>query len=168
MSKRSQSKYSYEDRKRIVELIENLKNNEHYDNAIFEILNDDEADSCTINSNGAFLNMSSISDRTLDHINKYLAKISRQKAKETDIETSIMSYTTDTKSERTYKLSNYEKNILKQRNLKKVLNEDNDYEELRFSLRKQSSSKQAKKQVNKKKLKRATSKKLVHQVTNRS
>ena len=34
------------------------------------------------------------------------------------------------KNERTYKLNNYEKNILKQKNLKKVLNNENDYQEL--------------------------------------
>jgi hypothetical protein len=41
----------------------------------------------------------------------------------------------ENENEKAYKLSNYEKNILKQRNLKKALGKS-DYEELRFTPKK--------------------------------
>lgn len=47
------SQYSRDDRKHIVQLIENLKNDKDYV-AIFEILTDDSANSYTLNSNGVF------------------------------------------------------------------------------------------------------------------
>jgi hypothetical protein len=143
----SRSAYSRDDRKHVVECIENLKNDKDYVK-IFEILTNDDSNSYTHNSNGVFLNLSVVSDSTLDEISKYLRKIDKQnKKKATEIEVDIDVIPTNNNSRndsRAYKLSNYEKNILKQRNLKKVLNEENEYEELKFSAeKKKKSSKKA-------------------------
>ena len=134
------SKYSREDIKHMVELIENLKNDEDYV-AIFEILMEDNSNSYTQNSNGVFLNLSVVSDKTLQKISKYLKKINRKREQEIEVDVDVIPMANNSKTDRTYKLSNYEKNIIKQRNLKKVLNEDNEYEELRFSAKKKLSPK---------------------------
>jgi hypothetical protein len=133
----NKSKYSREDRKHMVELIENLKNAEDYV-AIFEILMEDDSNTYTQNSNGVFLNLSTVSDKTLEKINKYLKKINKKREQEIEVDVYVIPTDNGTKTDRTYKLSNYEKNILKQRNLKKVLNDDSEYEELKFSAKKKS------------------------------
>ncbi|AAV50647.1 hypothetical protein [Acanthamoeba castellanii mimivirus] len=135
MTNYKKSKYSRDDRKHIAESIENLKNDEDYV-AIFEILMDDESNSYTENSNGVFLNLSTVSDTTLDRISKYLNKINTQKNKHIEVDTDIIPTLINNKNERTYKLSNYEKNIIKQRNLRKAVDDDVDYEEFRFSNKK--------------------------------
>jgi len=132
---RNKSKYPRDDRKHIVESIENLKNDKDYV-AIFEILTDDNANSYTQNSNGVFLNLSAVSDSTLDKINRYLKKINKNRVSEIETDVDIIPNINNNKSDKAYKLSNYEKNILKQRNLKKVLNDENEYQELRFSAKK--------------------------------
>ena len=126
------SKYTRDDKKHIVECIENLKNDKDYV-AIFEILTRDDNILYTPNSNGVFLNLTSASDKTLDQIHKYLKKATSKRTTDTEAETEIIPNAYSSKNERVYKLSNYEKNILKQRNLKKVLNEENDYEELKIT-----------------------------------
>ena len=134
---RNKSKYSRDDRKHIVQSIENLKNDEDYV-AIFEILTDTTNNSFSQNSNGLFLDMSSVGDGTLDRIVKYLNKVNKKisGANQIDVDVDVIPNQYISKSDRAYKLSNYEKNILKQRNLKKVLNDDNEYEELKFAARK--------------------------------
>uniref|UniRef100_A0A6G6ABE7 Uncharacterized protein n=1 Tax=Borely moumouvirus TaxID=2712067 RepID=A0A6G6ABE7_9VIRU len=146
----NKSKYSRDDRKHIVESIENLKNDKDYV-AIFKILMNDNANSYTQNSNGVFLNLSQVSDDTLDQISKYLKKINKTKKKHIDLDVDIIPNYDISKNERVYKLSNYEKNIIKQRNLKKVLEEDNQYEELRFSAKKSSTKKSSTKKSSAKK-----------------
>lgn len=136
------SKYTRDDKKHIVESIENLKNDQDYV-AIFEILTSDDNILYTPNSNGVFLNLTSASDKTLDQIQKYLKKATRKRAVDTETETEIIPNAYSSKNERVYKLSNYEKNILKQRNLKKVLNDENEYEELKITAKKKKSSKSA-------------------------
>lgn len=133
-SKTPKSKYSRDDRKQVATLIENLKNNEDYVK-IFEILTDDEANSYTHNSNGVFLNLSEVSDKTLDRIHKYMKKVNKKRKELSDEEIDYIPYS-DFKEEKTYKLSNYEKNILKQRSLKKVLNDADNYEQMKFSPKK--------------------------------
>lgn len=127
----NKSKYSRDDRKHIVESIENLKNDQDY-TAIFEILTSDDNILYSHNSNGIFLNLSNASDKTLEKIQKYLKKANTKRGAEESTETEIIPNVYPNKNERVYKLSNYEKNILKQRNLKKVLNEENEYEELKL------------------------------------
>uniref|UniRef100_A0A6C0LRM6 NET domain-containing protein n=1 Tax=viral metagenome TaxID=1070528 RepID=A0A6C0LRM6_9ZZZZ len=131
---KKKSKYSHDDRKRIVKEIEGLKNDTDYI-AIFEILTESE-NSYTQNSNGVFLNLSKVNDKTLDKINKYLCKVNKRKISQIDVKIDIIPDSQLLESERTYKLSNYEKNILKQRELKKVLNEEIDYEIMRLSSKK--------------------------------
>lgn len=137
----SRSRYTRDDRKQIAESIENLKNNEDY-GAIFEILMDDTEKSYTQNSNGVFLNLSVVSDETLFKIKKYIKKLNKNKADNVEIDTDMIPNSNILDDDRTYKLTNYEKNIIKQRNLKKVLNgDDDDYEELRFSAKKKTATK---------------------------
>lgn len=126
------SKYSYDDRKHIVELIENLKNNEDYI-AIFDILTKDGDNTYTQNSNGVFLNLSKVSDPILDKINKYIIKANRKRNNKIESNVDVIPLSDNSSSDRAYKLNNYEKNIIKQRNLKKVLNDLDEYEELRFT-----------------------------------
>lgn len=78
--------------------------------------------------------MSAVSDETLDRISKYLKKLNKTQINQ--IEVDIIPNSNNVKNDRTYKLSNYEKNIIKQRNLKKVLNEDNEYQELKLTAKK--------------------------------
>ena len=73
----TKSKYTRDDRKYIVQSIENLKNDKDYV-AIFEILTSDNENTYTLNSNGVFLNLSSVRDDTLDKITKYLKKINKK------------------------------------------------------------------------------------------
>jgi hypothetical protein len=130
--KHHKSKYTRDERKHIAELIENLKDNEDYI-AIFEILMDDNTSTYTQNSNGVFLNLSSVKDETLDKISRYLKKITKKKNNQIEMDIDVIPNVNTQKHNRTYKLSNFEKNILKQRNIKKVLNNDDEYEELRIT-----------------------------------
>ena len=124
--------YSYEDRRNIVRLIENLKSHEDYI-AIFEILTNDANNSYSSNSAGVYLNLSKTSDATLYEIDKYIKKANKKRALQVDVDEDVIPNSDYSGANRTYKLSNYEKNIIKQRNLKKVLNEDNDYQALTMS-----------------------------------
>lgn len=143
----NQKKYTRDDRKHIAELIENLKNDEDYV-AIFEILMDDSQSTYTQNSNGVFLNLSSVKDETLDKISKYLEKINKKRGDQIEMDVDVIPNSNSFKNDRTYKLSNFEKNILKQRNLKKVLNNDGEYEELRITTRNRKKSKKYQKPIN--------------------
>lgn len=125
-------KYSHDDRKCIAQSIENLKNDEDYV-AIFEILTEDDSNYYTQNSNGVFLNLSVVSNQTLGKIKKYLEKIKKAKYDQNEISIDTIPNTGPSKNNRQYKLSNYEKNIIKQRNLKKIMNQDDDYEKLEFT-----------------------------------
>lgn len=117
------SSFSHDDRKHIVKQIENLKNNEDY-LAIFEILTDDTSNSYTQNSNGIFLNLSSTSDKTLKKVKTYIKKINLEKKNNPEADTDFHLIDQPTSNDRAYKLSNYEKNILKQMNIKKATEEN--------------------------------------------
>ncbi len=129
------TKYLRDDREHIANLIGNLKKDEDYI-AIFDILTNDESTSYTKNSNGVFLNLSAVSDETLDRVKKFLKKTNKNRKNVSEVDTDIIPNVNLSKSDRTHKLSNYEKNIIKQRNLKKVLNDDNEYEEFKISSKK--------------------------------
>lgn len=131
------SKYTRDDRKFIVQSIENLKNDKDYV-AIFEILTNDNENTYTLNSNGVFLNLSSVSDDTLDKITKYLKKINKKHINEIEVDVDMVPNISNSKCDKVYKLSNYEKNILKQRSLKKILNNEHDYQELKLTSKKKS------------------------------
>lgn len=133
----TKSKYTRDDRKYIVQSIENLKNDKDYV-AIFEILTSDNENTYTLNSNGVFLNLSSVRDDTLDKITKYLKKINKKQINEIEVDVDMVPSTSNTKCDKVYKLSNYEKNILKQRSLKKILNNEHDYQELKLTSKKKS------------------------------
>lgn len=124
------TKYSRDDRIHLAEIIENLKNNEDCI-AVFEILMKDNANCYTHNSNGVFLNLSVVGDKTLTAIKNYLQKINQNGP--IHCQTWIDSIPNDhlTAVNRIYKLSNRDKNILKQLNAN-GLNSINNYTELEF------------------------------------
>jgi hypothetical protein len=138
----SKSKYTHEDRKHVVELIENLDDDDMY-TQIFDILIKNSKDLCTKNNNGIFLNLSMVDDKTLDKVYNHLNKISKKKTQQIELDIDIIPSSTNEINERTYKLSNYEKNIIRQRNLKKVLNSDNEYQEMKINPKKTNNTKTA-------------------------
>jgi hypothetical protein len=121
--------YGREERLRIVGMVENLKNAQDY-NAIFEILTDDPQCNYTQNANGVFLNLSNISDATLDKVVRYLERVHKKHKPETFDNPKFLHHLVQ--EERTYRLRNYEKNLLKQRRIKKILDQDEDYHEIQI------------------------------------
>lgn len=115
MSRRS--KYTHDDRKNIVDLIQNLKNADDY-MSILEILMKDDDNIYISNTKGVFLNLSCVSDKTMSSIVKYLNKISKPKANEIKLDVDIIP-TSNSSTEKAYRRSNYEKTILRQKNLKR-------------------------------------------------
>lgn len=130
--------FSYDDRKNMVESIENLKNNDHY-LAIFTIISSNKNTVFTQNSNGVFLDLTNLTDKTLTRINRYLNKINHDKLQEIHTDNDRIPCLSNDESEKTYKLSNYEKNIIKQRNFKK--NESNNYKEIEICSKKKKNRK---------------------------
>lgn len=133
---RKKTKYSREDRKYISNLIENLKNDDDY-NKIFDILETDPENIYTSNSTATYVNLAVLHDSTLNKLSRYLKKVNDNKTSEINIDTDVVLTSSNLQqSDRTYKLSNFEQNILKQKNLKKTMNVDNEYEELNFNSKK--------------------------------
>jgi len=129
----SKSRYTRDDRVHIKRQIENLSSEEEY-NAVFDILNDDPNNSYSCNDNGLFLDMAALADVTLTKISKYLLILNKNKKDQIqDVQADFISDISSEPITRTYKLSNYEKNIIKQRNLKKILNQDSEYQELKVN-----------------------------------
>lgn len=139
---KTKSAFSKEDREDIVRRIEKLTDPDHY-TKIFYILTEDESIDYTHNSNGVFLNLTVVSDETLYRIEKFLAKLDKINRKSKTIEldedvvpTGIGCSTDD----RMYRLSNYEKNIIKQKN-RDPKDDDTEYQEINFSTTKKKSRK---------------------------
>lgn len=130
-STKSKSTYTRDDIKYINQQIESLKNPKDY-KAIFKVLNSDPANIWTQNSSGVFIDLSIVSDTTLDKVTAELNKINKIRDQEIEVDTDVIPMSTAPQKDRTYKLSNYEQNIIKQRNLKKVIDNKIDYEELEF------------------------------------
>lgn len=155
---RKKTKYNRDDRKYIRDRIENLKNNADR-NKIFDILLTDPENICTINSDGAAtMNLAVLHDSTLDKLSRYLKKVNDNKISEINVDTDVvLSSCNSHNNDRTYKLSNFEQNILKQKNLKKTMNADNDYEELNFNTKKKKEMTQSKTTITTNKTKKANS-----------
>lgn len=134
MSKtRKGSKYARDDIKHIRSLIENLKNKEDY-NVIFDILTNDSETMLTHNpkTKEICLDLSVLSDKTLTNILSYINKINNDKSSKIEVDTDAIPNITSSNKIRTYKLSNYEQNIIKQRDLKKTMNNEYEYKELQL------------------------------------
>src|ERR1044071_4941575 len=143
MSKtRKRSKYTRDDIKHIRSLIENLKNKKDY-NVIFDILTNDSETMLTHNpkTKEICLDLSVLSDKTLTNILSYINKINNDKSSKIEVDTDTIPNITSSNKIRTYKLSNYEQNIIKQRNLKKTMNNEYEYEELQLESKSKSKSK---------------------------
>jgi len=125
--------FTRDDRKNIVNEIENLKNDKDFI-AIFDILMNDESTDvvCSTNNNGVSLNLSVISDKTLLKVRNYLNRIDKKK-KDSESSISPPLENTSNNSQRTHKLSNYEQNLLRHREIKQSQDNDTIYEELKFS-----------------------------------
>ena len=143
-SSKSQSAFNKEDRENIVRQIEKL-DSKHY-TKIFCIFMEDEYNSYTHNSNGVFLNLSVVSDDTMYKIEKYLTKLEKEnkkKSKTIELDEDVIPCNLGCASDdRVYRLSNYEKNILKHKNMNKNLGEDEtEYEEIKFPSKKKNHKK---------------------------
>jgi hypothetical protein len=116
------SKYSNEERHKIVGKIEALKNNEMY-HRIFNILTEDAKSTYSQNCNGVFLNFSAISDVTLDKVVKYLNKISKVTKVAVEEYPNYIPYATAETGPKVLgpKLSNHEKKIIHRKNVKSTL-----------------------------------------------
>jgi len=141
--------FTRDDRKRIAEAIENLKNDTDYVEILDILINNESNDIvCTQNSNGIFLNLSAASDATLDEIRKYLDKKSKIQKIKPDNEMDIIPGSNHTKPNRAYKLSNYEQNILKHREIMKTMENESEYKELQITSKKTPRKKPANKKNN--------------------
>ena len=104
--------YTCDDIKHLSEMICNISQQQHYD-AIYKILARDKSMDYTTGPT-AVLDLAAFSDTTLRRIYNYVKKIDKP------IKTSVKEYKSPTQDydeinrNRCYKLSNYEKNILKQ------------------------------------------------------
>ncbi len=86
----------------------------------------------TLTEIGEFLNLSTSRISHLDKITKYIRKINRIKSREIETDIDVIPNSENIDSDRAYKYTNYEKNILKQYKLKKILNEDKEYDIMKF------------------------------------
>ena len=146
MNHKQKSNYSYEDRKHVAYLIENLKNDTDYE-AIFEILICDANITYNNNSNGVYMNLTSLDDKTLDNINSYIRKINKRKVNTIEVDIDVVPNKSCAKAERTHKLSNFEQNLIKQRNksgVEKEIEPNNLYQKRQL---KQDAATQVKSQV---------------------
>lgn len=124
--------FTRDDRKNISHQIENLKNDDDYI-AIFDILmNDESADViCITNKNGACFNLSVVSDKTFIEIREYLNKVENNRNKK-DAKPSVIPIN-NIQKERAHKLSNYEQNLLRHREIRQAQDDNTVYKELEFS-----------------------------------
>ena len=138
---KTRSIYDREARKHIANAIENLKNDEDYA-AIFKILMKDPSNSYTQNSNGVFLNLTVTSDETLKAVQRKLNKINRVQINEIDVDVNVIPQS-GRDNYHICKLSNFEKNILKQRKIGKLLDADTTSQHKYTSNKKSSSKKKS-------------------------
>ena len=122
----SKTKYSNDYRRNLVTMIEGLERDEDY-SAIFDILLKDDNISnngYTRNANGVFLNLSIVSDKTITRMTRYLNSIQKDTDEfdSTPIQMNDETRNNHHEQKRTYKMTNYEKNIIKHRNLKQSKN----------------------------------------------
>lgn len=122
-------KYTHDEKKYMLEQIQNLKDPEHY-SAIFEILCEDPKLNFRLNGNDVYLNLAVATNKTLIALEKKLAIIYEEINSVKEEQVDVVPFSSNDSKNRAYKLSNYEKNLIKQRKLKKVLDEEADYAEL--------------------------------------
>jgi hypothetical protein len=105
--------FSYEEKKSLAVKIEKLTKKEDFVN-LFKIINREISNNFTVNKNGLFLDISSLSNETLTKINKYLSDKIEEAPK---IQYTFSSYSSDEfhdiNSLGGPKLSNKEKSIIK-------------------------------------------------------
>lgn len=126
--------FTRDDRKYIVNLIENLKDVEDYQ-AVYDILINDKSSDviCSTNNNGVCLNLSVVGNDTLIKVRDYL---DRHNKKKQDIEINNIPIVNNSQKKRTHKLSNHEESLLRHREIKKAQENEVEYKELKFSSKK--------------------------------
>jgi len=114
----------------IAKQIENLDDVSDYQN-IFDILMNDKSGNlvCSFNKNGVFINLSAAEESTITKVKNILNKTKTKK----NNNKSLIQIDNKIEKERAHKLSNYEQNLLKHREIKKAQDDETKYEELSFS-----------------------------------
>lgn len=117
--------FSYERKKKIIQMIENLKEKKHYI-GVFRIIKKD-SNNFTQNSNGIFFNLDSLESKTLIEIESYLFKIKDNDSKSLyDKNKKLIKMFHNNEKE---ELSDYEKQIIKKhRNNSNNDNSSENYE----------------------------------------
>jgi hypothetical protein len=115
----ARKRYSHDERKRIASRISVLTSHEDC-SAIYDIISKDESIPLSENGDGVYLDMASVSDRTIGRISRYLKKVADRDSKKADQgeesdEEFVIPAAVVSKAKRPYKRSNYEQNILKHR-----------------------------------------------------
>tara|TARA_A100001015_G_C15000130_1_gene718098 strand:+ start:277 stop:738 length:462 start_codon:yes stop_codon:yes gene_type:complete len=127
--------FSYQEKKKMVYKIEQIKNKKIYIK-LFKLISNDNI-KFTDNNNGIFINMNSLSNKSLHKINDFLNSYNKSNdiiATDTNnstIDTDYKPYSIDEFSDyKTYgpKLSNFEKNIIKRNRF----NDESDDQDLFF------------------------------------
>src|SRR5690606_5328061 len=92
---------------------------------IFQILTNDSSVDFMKNANGVFLNLSDVNEATLDKVVKYLKKNSKKKVPETndyEIDEKLFAKKDNNeKNTRPYKMSNYDKYIIRQKRITETI-----------------------------------------------
>lgn len=117
------SKYNKDDLISIVKTIEKLKSEDYQQ--IFDILTENNENSYTQNSNGVFLNLSTVSDSTIDKVVKYLKEMDKKEIKKVERNEDV--YCEKKRDKRTHKLSNYEQRILEKSKFHDATEQKNSY-----------------------------------------
>lgn len=110
-------KYTRDDIINLKEQIEAL--DDKYHTVILTMFKEDDVFKYTQNGNGTFSDISLCSDITFSKIETFIDKINDIKNNKIELDLDILPETSCSNVGRTYKLSNYEMNIIKQRNIKK-------------------------------------------------
>lgn len=115
----TRTKFTVEHRKDIADRIENIKDKQVYRN-IYNILRKDPIHEKSRSAPFLF-NLSNLHDRTLEKVNTYLLSLTEENVDEDEFNPDVhLPASLTYESKRMYKLNNYEKNILKQRNIKHI------------------------------------------------
>ncbi len=131
---KKKTRYTKDALKHLSDCIQNLKTEEMH-TKIYKICEEDSKQNpeiCTINAKNAFLNLSAMSDETLDKIQAFLTSIRKDQSRKSpstpvnNINNNENSDAMDKMLIRAHKLNNFERNILRKRTMENLLKRSND------------------------------------------